>query len=104
LAAPLLITSRPRSTSSRLCPRRRFLRPAPDEPGDADLVEHLRELAAAGPPISVTRGRSGEQRRSGAERRCVAATMMVSLPFSAPAWPPDTGASRKPIPFFAAAA
>ena len=24
--------------------------------------------------------------------------MIVSLPFSAPAWPPDTGASRKPTP------
>ena len=24
--------------------------------------------------------------------------MTVSLPFSAPAWPPDTGASRKPMP------
>ena len=31
-------------------------------------------------------------------------TMIVSLPFSAPAWPPDTGASRKPTPRAFAAA
>jgi len=30
--------------------------------------------------------------------------MIVSLPFCAPACPPDTGASRKPTPFAAAAA
>ena len=30
--------------------------------------------------------------------------MIVSLPFSAPAWPPETGASRKPTPLAVAAA
>ena len=31
-------------------------------------------------------------------------TMTVSLPFSAPAWPPDTGASRQCTPRFSPAA
>ena len=69
------------------------------QPGDADLVDHLGELAAAG----------GAHQRHGAavmrHHRLACAktgasppTMMVSLPLTAPAWPPETGASRKPSP------
>ena len=35
---------------------------------------------------------------------CVPPHITVSMPFTAPAWPPDTGASMKPRPFEAASA
>ncbi len=60
---------------------------------------------APGPPISVTaRAYVASTGSAYAYASASPPTMIVSLPFSAPAWPPDTGASRKATPRAAAAA
>ena len=70
------------------------------EPGDADLVDHLGQLARR------RTGPSGRQARAklmitGSARAKASASpphITVSTPFSAPAWPPETGASTKAKP------
>ena len=71
-------------------------------PGDADLVDHLGELAGARAARSACT--CAHRRRSPSRRgRNGSASpphITVSTPFSAPAWPPDTGASTKSKPRF----
>ena len=100
-AAPLLITS-----STRFGIEPRALREVDalgqrlHESGDADLVDHLRQLARRRcRPSASPRARSARAPASAfAKTSASPPTMIVSLPFSAPAWPPDTGASRKSTP------
>ena len=71
-----------------------------------DLVDHLGELAGA--RGADQRAPCGRSCRSPAWRLSKGAwsppTITVSAPFSAPAWPPETGASRKSKPLALAAA
>jgi hypothetical protein len=72
-----------------------------DQPGDADLVDHLGKLAGAGRAHQIAGARIGGDHLLGAgERRSSPPHITVSTPFSAPAWPPDTGASMNSKPRF----
>ena len=77
-----------------------------DEPGDADLVDHLGELARRRPvPAAGRRGHKLMITGSALAKTSASPPhMTVSTPFSAPAWPPETGASMKPAPCSFAAA
>jgi hypothetical protein len=79
-------------------------RQALNQAGDADLVDHLGELAGAARTHQADQlGKALDHRRAALSKASSPPHMTVKTPFSAPAWPPDTGASIKPQPFAAAA-
>ena len=74
-------------------------RKALDQSGDGDLVDHLGQLAASGAAHEFDRPREAADQRFGPlERFGIAAHHDGQLSPSAPACPPDTGASRHRTP------
>jgi hypothetical protein len=61
--------------------------------GDADLVDHLGELARARRPHQGAARIGGDDLFCARERLSVAPHITKGAPFSALAWLPDTGAS-----------
>jgi hypothetical protein len=96
-AAPLPMTSITLSMSRPARPAEVHALGEPlHQAGDADLVDHLGELAGAGGPIRVTaRAKASITGRARAKALPRRRTSPSAAPFSAPAWPPETGASMK---------
>ena len=77
------------------------LRQTLHDAGDADLVDHLRELPGAGRAQTLARLGVRHRSRRGPTSKTASSSLphiTVSAPFSAPACPPDTGASTNPTP------
>ena len=76
-----------------------------DQAADADLVDHLGELAGAGGTDQVDGAGIGLDHRLGVgEIRLVAADHDGERAVLGPDWPPETGASSAPAPRAFAAA